>query len=529
VDVVDTWTGRLANALRTAYRFTNDGFAQVLGTSTRTVQKWNSDPDLVPYSELQRALDTMLARADDGVKRRFSLLAASQTGTGVASAASQATEQSANAELRLHHDPDVAEILDWLDDAADWVRGTARTEVGTVLRQINLRTIEDKGRLRGRVGRDKIASALASYYQVDADPDHQLYRVRANDSITTSVLTRPEWIGLHLPLGQGKDHVGLRATKPDGARLNVTAGRAAIQRLSETLATDTRLVNRPLYQLLEVSITSEQLKGAVGLTNFGSYALTLDLLEGELLDAIRAQEPIAKGSLPLRDHYLPSLHAVVDIGSRLCAGGPLALFTAARPATRRRGAGDYVLLIQERSARVLNAAKRLAVIPKAFHEPLVDFSDDAQVSATLERELEEELFGRTDVDTTTGSRRQADPLSVDRLSAPMRWLIEHSDTEHWRMECTGFGFNLVSGNFEFASLIIVEDEEWWARFGGQVEANWESEGLRRYSSRDREALAGLADEPTWSNEGLFAFLLGLSRLSEISRTRVSSPLTDLEG
>jgi hypothetical protein len=50
------------------------------------------------------------------------------------------------------------------------------------------------------------------------------------------------------------------------------------------------------------------------------------------------------------------------------------------------------------------------VIPKSFHEPLIDFSDDAQLSATLERELEAELFGREDVDATIGMHRRAEPF-----------------------------------------------------------------------------------------------------------------------
>ena len=85
----------------------------------------------------------------------------------------------------------------------------------------------------------------------------------------------------------------------------------------------------------------------------------------------------------------------------------------------------------------------------------MDFSDDAQISATLERELEEELFGRGDVDTTERERRHGDPFHLSRLSEPMRWLIDHSGPEHWRIECTGVGFNLVSGNFEFAALVVI--------------------------------------------------------------------------
>jgi hypothetical protein len=212
----------------------------------------------------------------------------------------------------------------------------------------------------------------------------------------------------------------------------------------------------------------------------------------------------------------------------LCAGGPLALLAIARSQNRsRRGQPDYLFLIQERSGHVLNSARRLAVIPKAFHEPLVDFRDDVQVSATLEREMEEELFGR-DVDSTGGDTRRADPMHLSRLSEPMRWLMERPGSGAWRMECTGFGFNLVSGNFEFASLIVVEDDEWWDRFGGHVEANWESDSLRRYSSLDTDLLTSLALHPAWSNEGLFALLLGFRRLAEIGGERVRLPEIEME-
>jgi hypothetical protein len=48
-------------------------------------------------------------------------------------------------------------------------------------------------------------------------------------------------------------------------------------------------------------------------------------------------------------------------------------------------------LVQERSSQVLNGTGRLTVIPKAFHQPLVDFTE-MQLSATIEREIDEEPF-----------------------------------------------------------------------------------------------------------------------------------------
>jgi hypothetical protein len=216
--------------------------------------------------------------------------------------------------------------------------------------------------------------------------------------------------------------------------------------------------------------------------------------------------PTGPGKLPLQDRYLPDLSAVLDVGARMCAGG--------------------LLLVQERSGRVLNAARRLAVIPKSFHGPLVDYAEDAQPYRTIEREMEEELFGREDVDSVFGDSRQADPMHRSRLSAPMGWLADHLDDDSWRMECTGFGFNLLTGNYEFASLIVVHDDTWWTTYGGHIEANWESTGLRRYSTLDRDALTALVLDPAWSNEGLFALLQGLRRLAEIGGDRTDLPDID---
>jgi hypothetical protein len=117
-------------------------------------------------------------------------------------------------------------------------------------------------------------------------------------------------------------------------------------------------------------------------------------------------------------------------------------------------------------------------------------------------------------------------MHPSRLSEPMRWLTGVPGA--LRMECTGFGLNLVSGNYEFASLIVIDDEEFWAKYGGQIEANWESSSLRRYSSLDSSLLTALIADVAWSNEGLFALLQGLRRLSQIGGHRVRLPTIDWE-
>jgi hypothetical protein len=340
------------------------------------------------------------------------------------------------------------------------------------------------------------------------------------------VLTCPEWLDLACPLLGAQDQIILADDAPSrDLILDQQAADHATRRLVETLALNTRLVNMPLYRLLNAAVSKSHIGGAVNVVSFVEYALTMDLLEGELTDAISADFSVRPGVLPLRDRYLPDATSVLDMSSRLCAGGVLALCAIARPASPRTAA-DYLLIVQERSGHVLNAARKLAVIPKGFHQPLMDIRGDTALGFTLQREIEEELFGRNDIDNTVTDPRCADPMHPSRLSEPMRWLTGVPGA--LRMECTGFGLNLVSGNYEFASLIVIDDEEFWAKYGGQIEANWESSSLRRYSSLDSSLLTALITDVAWSNEGLFALLQGLRRLFQIGGHRVRLPTIDWE-
>ena len=69
---IDQWSGLETRILRQALRLTVRDFAEDLGISPRTVSKWEAaGVDRVPRPELQRALDTLLARASDDDHQRF--------------------------------------------------------------------------------------------------------------------------------------------------------------------------------------------------------------------------------------------------------------------------------------------------------------------------------------------------------------------------------------------------------------------------------------------------------------------------
>jgi transcriptional regulator with XRE-family HTH domain len=402
--------------------------------------------------------------------------------------------------------------------------------------QVPERERQQRAHLRSQVTREQLVRALGAYYSAPLPAGHAIYKATIDGAtIPTTVLTRPGWIGLRAQLGTEAERFEFKwpSTVPlPVAHLSGRSLDAAIDRLAVVELSSTVLTTDPVYRLLSVVIEQERLEAELTLINFAEYALTVDLLESELVHAIADQisvhvTPVGgdRLRLPLRDAYLPSVLHALDVKGRVCAGGVVALLAAARPAGEGGRAPDYALLVQERSPRVLNAVGKLAVVPKAFHQPTVEPAAEAHLAATLRRELEEELLGREELGNLfAGGFRKVNPLHTDLLSAPLLWLLEHADHATWRMECVGFGINLLSGNYEFACLIVINDDQWWARFGGQIETNWEIERIRLYSSRDPTGLRELMLDPRWSNEGLFAFSEGLRRLAELDTARrVAAP------
>jgi hypothetical protein len=537
VEMIEGWTGGSACVLQAVLRLSNEAFAAHLRIGVRTVAGWHQKPAMRPRPEMQQLLDTALSQASPAARERFAALIGEPGQAPANASARQAAGTGdlgavAEAERRLLSDRNIANAVSHLDQLAGWEPGSARRDVAGRLACTDRRDLIDRGNRRRSIGQRRIARALSDYYG-EGTGGHGRYAARfgqgsAGTEIATSILTRPDWLDLDCPLAPGHDRLALAGPVADrDTRLDGHVATAAAQRLAETLIAGTQFVDAPLYRLVGIDVAKGRIDGSLAISRFASYALTLDLLEGELADAVAAGTPPRPGLLPLRDRYLPDLAAVVDTGGRLCAGGALALCAIARPPGPYRDRPDYMLLVQERSGSVINAARQLAVIPKGFHQPVADYRNDAKIAATLLREMEEELFGRTDIDSTLGEQHAADPMHPARLSGPMRWLLDE-EPGSLRMECTGFGLNLVSGNFEFACLAVIDSDEFWARFGGHIEANWESSALRQYSSLDSDSLTGLAAEDGWSNEGLFAFAQGMRRLRQAGGDRVDIPAIEWE-
>jgi hypothetical protein len=81
MQVISSWTGGQADALREALNLTQETFAEHLSLAVRTVAYWRERPDAVPRRRTQKILDRALERASDWEKEQFARLLAEGVST----------------------------------------------------------------------------------------------------------------------------------------------------------------------------------------------------------------------------------------------------------------------------------------------------------------------------------------------------------------------------------------------------------------------------------------------------------------
>jgi len=199
---------------------------------------------------------------------------------------------------------------------------------------------------RGRLTRAQLVAALEHYYDASSHEGYGLYKARVGaHTLLTSMLTKPGWLHARVPLGTPAEHFQFIPPMAAPIPTPLLEGEpldTAIDRLAQAELSTTVLANNPIYQLLRITIEPGRLQAAVTLVDFATYALTMDLLEAELIDTLAdLPGPIAATTtrdrrlrLPLRDAHLPSVTHALDFERRICAGGPV----GGRPTEEPRGA-----------------------------------------------------------------------------------------------------------------------------------------------------------------------------------------------
>jgi transcriptional regulator with XRE-family HTH domain len=380
---------------------------------------------------------------------------------------------------------------------------------------------------------------LTAYYSDDSLDRGGLapYELEINERrVRLALATRPAWSGLSVPLA------GLGGSSlQEDCRLSATVSpdrpiddfrSSALRFLCEIEAKSLEIYDSPIFRLRQLDLCRGRLSATFSTDSFLHYRLSTGLLADEVTGALaqtRSTHDLLAASnkhMPLRAQVLPHGGALADFDNRVCSGGVLTLLAIARPKPHN----DFVVLAQRRSAAVSDSPGLLSVIPKAFHQPSVlphsqALASEVAPSATMYRELFEEVLGGREVELADRDLR---PMWFVDKSKPLRWLRERPDS--YQALCVGLGINLLSGNYEIGTLLVIHDPKFWRAFEQVLRPNWEVAHLIRCSTlpapsaSPQRGLSGLiraSDE--WTSEGLMVLVEGLAYLKRQFPERVSLP------
>lgn len=338
-------------------------------------------------------------------------------------------------------------------------------------------------------------------------------------TLHSAMAVLPEWIGLINPLDNTHEIASFIPVHPP----KVEFAQEQVLHLLHTIELmNLRLWGGPIYRLLNVDLSSRLTKSSFAEVDFLHYRFTVGLVVDELVDALSKYDfsvdkvlANANSLLPVRNRVLPDGQSLLNFRERICAGGITMVFAMPRP----KPYNDFIFPIQQRSASVADGQGMLSIIPRGFHESLTDQQKDVAPSISCYREVYEELFGGKEVEKHT-ERLRHDWFFGERQ---MRWFIDHK--ESYELICTCFGVDMVSGNYQFGTVLIIHDEEYWDTFGREMEANWEGKErtTRIISTKDSAAVEKLIKQGNWTGEGLQTLCEGLFYLKKKYPRRLSLP------
>lgn len=335
----------------------------------------------------------------------------------------------------------------------------------------------------------------------------------------TTIYARQRWLQLGQDVRKMNASLVVPPTFPTQSEL-----RSAVRKFEQSdlpqLQDQIELYNDPLFRLVDFNDKSGMCEFCE--TDFFTYRATVGMLPDELTAALDDTNGNVKAVLadkdkylPFRAKFLPTIESLNDYQNRLCVGGIGALLAIARDESEH----DFLIPLQIRGSRVSDGRGQLAVLPKAFHQPLVGDKKEVRLYYTLLREIYEEVYGHDEVKTGGGK------IKCDwyvKREPGVRFI--HENPKSCQIEATCIGINALAGNYDVGMLVAIRDPEYWERFGEHIDVNWESEErMILISSKDSRRIADILVSGEWAQESIPPFVEGLRALHRMDKARVTLP------
>lgn len=378
---------------------------------------------------------------------------------------------------------------------------------------------EREARVGAIFGNNLDVKLLRKYYERKMEGDDSYFYTYNVDGtlLNTHALTKPDWNTRQTELNFNDGSCSF-TDKAVTVKLpdieNVARLTSVIERKKLTLD------NRHIYSMTDFQYDQNCYQNEFSLIRFHKYKFTMGLIIDELyeaiLDAEHDLELILQNPshhLAVREMLLPSRQVLISPKNRVCAGGVFVVFVMAREETK-----DYAVITQIRSPAVADNQKAISVIPRAFHQHMIDPEAEINVLWTVLRETYEELFGGEEVEGT--SPRVRPDFYVDKCPA-IKWLCEN--LHNITVELVSYAFNGLSGNYEYGILFAIHDPYFWKQFSCEMVVNWEAKAKKLCSTSDTNKISLLLRDGDWATETLPPMIEGLMRLKELQPSKVALP------
>jgi len=342
--------------------------------------------------------------------------------------------------------------------------------------------------------------------------------------VSTTIATKNEWSGVSIELGANSSSETCELAH-DVPEIEPPDPKAVVDALHDISTLGICVWDAPIYRLVHADVTGDALSVRFALDRFLSHRFTTGSLFVESAQALIDTNFDIKKALSLkaeklsrREKLLPTGRSLLRFDNRVCAGGVATVFALAREKPM-----DFVIPLQKRSMSVSGAPGMRSVIPKAFHQPMVDSAAETRLSHTVYRELFEELFSGGETERKV--RRLKHDWFLEECE-PLKWLVDNeSEKDSFELVCTSFGIDLVYGNYEFAILLCIQNPEYWNIFGHLLVTNWEASEVDTLlvSTADSDLLSGIISKRDWTGDSLVSFVEGLKQLKKLDPKRVNLP------
>ena len=265
------------------------------------------------------------------------------------------------------------------------------------------------------------------------------------------------------------------------------------------------------FRLLEAAISGDELAITFGPTYFFDYLKSTGALDVELYDAITNHSP---RKTPIRNMYMPTTAAMREARSRICLGGVNVVLAM-------KVKDKFNVILQVRSGEVADSRGEIAVIPKGFHQPLMEEFpyQSMDFRNSIYRELAEECFGHDLKQNET----YIDAYEYFKNCKGVSEVIEGLETQdpNYSLHLTRFGFNSITGNYALNALLVIQAPHYYIENIQNIRKNFETKSFIQCDVTDSSILAHYLNDKRWNDDSIVAFCDAL----EVLRDRYKVPIT----